>query len=121
MASDDVRIGVLQADLSLPGARSLKHTRQVLRSIRDRVRHRFAVSCHELPLGDRPGRGGLVITTGGEAAGVIRQTLDRIAGLLRSHPAVVVVQLDTEVFPWHGTGQEWADLVDPLPTEDDDG
>ncbi len=119
----DVRIGVLHAEFALPGARSLKDKRQVLRSVRDRVRHRFAVSCHELPLGDRPGRGGLVMTTAGEESGPIRQTLDRIAGMLRSHPSLVVTQLDIEVFPWHAAGQEWADLLDhdPNAEEDDHG
>lgn len=40
-------VGVISWQLSLPGCRSLKEKRMVVRSIRDRVRHRFNVSVAE--------------------------------------------------------------------------
>lgn len=120
MGEYDVRVAVLRVVVSLPGARSLKDKRQVLRSVRDRLRHRFEVSCHELPMGDRPGTGGLVITTAGQDAGPIRQTMDRIAGMLHAHPSMVVTSLDIDVFPWHPAGQDWARFLDPEPDAEDD-
>lgn len=40
-------VGVISWQLSLPGCRSLKEKRTVIRSLRDRVRHRFNVSVAE--------------------------------------------------------------------------
>lgn len=40
-------VGVICWQLSLPGCRSLKEKRMVIRSLRDRVRHRFNVSVAE--------------------------------------------------------------------------
>lgn len=40
-------VGVIRWQLSLPGCRSLKEKRMVVRSLRDRVRHRFNVSVAE--------------------------------------------------------------------------
>ena len=40
-------VGVISWQLSLPGCRSLKEKRMVVRSLRDKVRHRFNVSVAE--------------------------------------------------------------------------
>lgn len=40
-------VGLISWQLSLPGCRSLKEKRMVIRSLRDRVRHRFNVSVAE--------------------------------------------------------------------------
>lgn len=41
-------IGLLEARLSLPGARSLKNKRQVIKSLKDRTRQRVNVSVAEV-------------------------------------------------------------------------
>lgn len=41
-------VGVLELDLSFPGHRSLKGKRQVLRSLKDRIAHRYNVSIAEV-------------------------------------------------------------------------
>lgn len=104
--ANDVVLGVLRIDLSVPHARSLKDRRQVVRSLRDRIRSRFTVSCHELG-GDHPQRGGLIVTTGGTDAGGIRGSLDRIRQLVESHPEAWVGQVRSEVVPWHPEGEAW--------------
>jgi len=114
-------IGVLSAKLQLPGSRSLKARRQVLRSLRDRLRHRFAVSVHELTISERADAAGLVVSTAGQDPGSIRQTIDRIASVVDSHPSAVITSLDKEVFRWHPPGQDWADLIDDRPLVEDDG
>ena len=40
-------VGVISWQLSLPGCRSLKEKRMVVRSLKDRIRHRFNVSVAE--------------------------------------------------------------------------
>ena len=130
MTSARVMVGVLRADLAIPGARTLKDRRQVLRSLRDRLRARFDVACHELLASEHPGVGAIVVTTAGEDGPVIRRTLDTIAGFLRAHGGAVVRQVDHEVFPWHPPDQSWADILpanglsgvdEPWTTEEDDG
>jgi uncharacterized protein len=109
--SSRVMVGVLRVDLAIPGARTLKDRRQVLRSLRDKVRHAFSVSCNELSPSEHPTRGELVVTTAGDDGALIRQTIDRVAQLLRTHPSAVVTQMDIEVFPWHPDDQSWADIA----------
>lgn len=46
-------IGVLQVDLSIPGADSLKAKRMVLRSLKDRIRREFNVSIAEIGENDQ--------------------------------------------------------------------
>lgn len=46
-------IGVLQLDLAIPGADSLKAKRMVLRSLKDRVRRNFNVSVAEVDDNDQ--------------------------------------------------------------------
>lgn len=46
-------IGLLEIQLSMPGNRSLKEKRMVLRSVRDQVHNRFNVSIAEVSWHDR--------------------------------------------------------------------
>ena len=41
-------VGVLELDLGFPGHRSLKSKRQVLRSLKDRIAHKFNVAIAEV-------------------------------------------------------------------------
>lgn len=46
-------IGVLQLDFSIPGAMSLKEKRHAIRSVRDRIAHRWNVSIAEVAAQDQ--------------------------------------------------------------------
>jgi uncharacterized protein YlxP (DUF503 family) len=48
-----VVVGVLQVELSIPGADSLKAKRMVLRSLKDRIRKNFNVSIAEVEDNDQ--------------------------------------------------------------------
>ncbi|HMV68182.1 MAG TPA: DUF503 domain-containing protein [Myxococcota bacterium] len=111
-----VRLGVLRAVLSVPGARSLKDRRQVVRSLRDRIVARFPVSCHEIDRSDLPGRAELLVTTGGLDAPTVRGALDKISAFLQAQGACMVVDLRVQVLEW--TGDE-ADGVGPWWRGDD--
>jgi uncharacterized protein len=52
---------VLRWELSIPGCRSLKEKRSVVRSLRDRLRHRFSVSVAETGLQDVHDRAELTV------------------------------------------------------------
>ncbi len=46
--SDDFHVVVLRLDLTIPGARSLKDRRQAVKSLKERLAHRFGVACAEV-------------------------------------------------------------------------
>ena len=73
-------IGSISWDLLLPGCISLKDKRSVVRSLKDRMRHRFNVGVSETHLREAHGRAGLTavfVTTEGRHAESIRGNLAR--------------------------------------------
>ena len=97
-------VGVLRMALSIPGARSRKDRRQAVRSLADRMRHRFKVTVNEVDRGDHPSRAVLVCTTAGNDGRPIRVLLDQCSGMARSHGSVGVTGIDVDVFRWHSKG-----------------
>jgi uncharacterized protein YlxP (DUF503 family) len=96
-----VYVGVLKAVLHVPGARSLKDSRQVVQSLRDRVRHRFDVSCHEIDPSDHPTRRALIVTTAGNDARLIRSILDRVREQITQQANAIPLTIDVDVAQWH--------------------
>lgn len=73
-------VGVLELDLGFPGHRSLKSKRQVLRSLKDRIAHKFNVSVAEVDGQDLWQRGSLgvacVSTDPRHAEQMLRKVVD---------------------------------------------
>jgi uncharacterized protein YlxP (DUF503 family) len=123
-----VFVGVVQLEVVVPGARSLKDGRMVVRSLRDRVRSRFDVSFHEIPHSRRD-RVRAVITTAGNDPREVRSILDRIADFARASVSGMVGRVDVDVFRWHppedswikGAGLDGFGAGDGFETEDPDG
>jgi uncharacterized protein YlxP (DUF503 family) len=111
----DVYIGVMRVVLRIPGARSLKDGRQVAHSLRDRVRHRFDVTFHEVEPSATPGRRTAVLTTAGNDARLIRSILDRVRGFLESSAGALVAEVDVDVFQWHPPDRGWEAIRGDLP------
>lgn len=99
-----VYVGVLQALVMVPGARTRKDRRQVIRSMKDRVRARFVVSCSELP-SEHPGQQRLVCTLAGNEAQYVRENLWKVRDFLESGPRSMLASVDVDVFPWHHGGR----------------
>ena len=104
----EVFVGVLRATIVVPGARSLKDRRQVVRALRDRVRSRFHVTFHELSSDGHPGQQGVVVTTAGNDGGTVREVLDSVRRFLEMAPDSFTNGIDVDVFPWH-PGSSWMD------------
>jgi uncharacterized protein len=71
---------VLQWELSIPGCRSLKEKRTTVRSLRDRLRHRFNVSVAETALQDVHDRAeitAVLVASDGRVAESMAGKLDR--------------------------------------------
>jgi uncharacterized protein YlxP (DUF503 family) len=88
-------IASLRVRLLLRQARTLKDKRQVVNSIKDRLRNTFNVSVAEVEARDHRQLAVLGIAMVGEEARPLRTALDRIVEMLRSHP--VAELLDYEV------------------------
>ncbi len=71
-----MHIGLLQLDVHIPYAHSLKDKRMALRSLKDRLRKRFNVAVSELEFQDRWQRAGVGIVSIGPDAAYLEQQLN---------------------------------------------
>lgn len=105
------QVGVLLLQIAIPGARSLKDRRQVIVSLRDRIRARFDVGCNEISGDDLHARGALIVTCGGNDPQVLASLLDRIRSFAEANGGCVVTDAPSEVRPWPDATafdrQEW--------------
>ena len=90
-------IGLLQARLSLPQARSLKDKRQVIKSMKDRARQRINVSVAEVDHQDFWQSAALAFVTVAAERIIVDQRLSEVQKLLHSDPRAVLVDLHTEI------------------------
>jgi len=122
---DAIHVGVLRVVVTVPEAHSLKDRRQVVLSVRDKVRHRFEVTFNEVGGGEDPQRRVVVITTAGNDGRKIRSVLDQIVGMIHAHPLVIAAEVDVDVFRWNPSKDDWAtrmmaELGERPATEDAD-
>ena len=90
-------IGLLEARLSLPGARSLKDKRQVIKSLKDRVRQRVNVSVAEVDYQDVWQSAALAFVTVAAERITVDQRLSELQAFLRSDPRAILLDLHTEL------------------------
>jgi uncharacterized protein YlxP (DUF503 family) len=90
-------IGLLEARLSLPGARSLKDKRQVIKSLKDRVRQRVNVSVAEVDHQDLWQSAALAFVTVAAERVTVEQRLSELQDCLRSDPRAVLLDVHTEL------------------------
>lgn len=109
-----VYVGVLHAQLLIQGARSRKDRRQVVWSLRDRVRQRWEVTFHLLDDDDHPGHQQVVLTTAGNDPRWLRTILDEVRAFLGASPTCWPGAVDVEVFRWHPPEGSWAPGYDEV-------
>ena len=86
-----MEVGVLQFTVRLPGCRSLKQKRKVIRSIKERLRARYNVSVAEVDHLDLWNSGVLGLTTCGNDSQRIVALLQKILNQLAMHPEAQLV------------------------------
>jgi uncharacterized protein YlxP (DUF503 family) len=79
-------VGSLRVRLLVRESRSLKDKRQVVRSIKDKIRNKFNVSVAEIEALDHRQLAVLGFAMVGNEARHVRETLDAIVQALRGHP-----------------------------------
>jgi uncharacterized protein YlxP (DUF503 family) len=90
-------VGTLRVRLLLREARTLKDKRQVLSSIKDRLRQSFNVSVAEIEGNDNRQMIVLGLAMVGNEAHPIKQTLGEIVNALKAHPVAEFLDYELEV------------------------
>ena len=100
MVERPMYIGALYVVLAIPEARTLKDKRRVIRSVVDRLSHKFDVSCHLVGFGEQPARQGLLVTTGSQEQVHIQRAIDKMRAYLGNVRDAWPLECRTDVFPW---------------------
>jgi uncharacterized protein YlxP (DUF503 family) len=90
-------VGSLRVRLLLRESRSLKDKRQVLLSIKDRLRNRFNVSVAEVEAQDHRQLAVLGVAMVGNEAKYVRSEFEQIVAALRGHPMAELLDHEMEV------------------------
>lgn len=90
-------VGLCTVELYLPDGHSLKAKRQILLSLKDRLRDKFNVSVAEVGEQDLWQKSVLGIACVANEGGYVNQVLDQAVNLVRSMPAVELVQFRIEM------------------------
>ena len=91
-------VGVLKATLHIPGARSLKDRRRVVRSIKDRLRNSFNVSVCDLSSDGLWHTGVLVVAAVGPDAATVEERLTRVTGFLGREREALLAASEREYY-----------------------
>jgi uncharacterized protein len=91
-------VGTLEVRLILREARSLKDKRQVVKSIKDRLRNHFNVSVAEIDELDNRQLAVLGLAMVSNEAHHVKTTLGQIVETLRQHPVAELVGQEIELF-----------------------
>lgn len=90
-------IGLVEARISIPEARSLKDKRQVLRSMKDRALNKMNVSVAEVGEQDQWRFARMAFVTVAANSHIVQSRISEITGFLRSDPRYVLVDIQTQM------------------------
>jgi uncharacterized protein YlxP (DUF503 family) len=91
-------VGVLRVKLVIREAHTLKDRRRVVKSLKDRLSHRFNIAIAEVGERDRPQVAELGICTVGVEKAYVNGLLSQVLNMIRSHPAADLVDEQMEFF-----------------------
>jgi len=91
-------IGVLRVEIRIPGVRSLKEKRKVVRSIKDKIKNKFNVSVAEVDYADKWQRSVIGISQIGNDAGYIEKNLNSIYQLMIGQYDIQVIDRLVEFY-----------------------
>lgn len=91
-------VGIVRVELHLPGAQSLKDKRQVVRSLKERLRERVHASVAEVEFQDLWQRTAIGIAVVGSDGGQVREMLSNARHIVDSY-------LQAQVLDWQETLQ----------------
>ncbi|HEX8749774.1 MAG TPA: DUF503 domain-containing protein [Nitrospira sp.] len=92
-----VIVGLCTVELFIADSQSLKDKRQVLLSMKDRLQHKFNLSVAEVDGQDLWQKAVLALACVANDGRYVNQVLDQALNLIRSDPAVEIVQSRVEL------------------------
>jgi uncharacterized protein YlxP (DUF503 family) len=90
-------VGLCTVELHIPSSQSLKAKRQVLLSLKDRLREKFNVSVAEVAEHDRWQKAVLGIACVANESAHANRILDQVVNLVRSVPMIELLQCRIEL------------------------
>ena len=89
-------VGICSLELFLPGCRSLKDKRQVIKSLKDRLKQRFNISIAEVDAQDLWQKTVLGVACIGNQKNYVNEVLDKVIGAIRGNPSVEITDYRLE-------------------------
>ena len=89
-------VGLLQVEIHLPLAQSLKDKRSVVKSLKDQIRGRFNVSVAEVDPTELWQRATVGLSTVGESRVFVDRILDDVTEWIRSTRLVELIRVERE-------------------------
>lgn len=90
-------IGLLQIDVRIPGARSLKDKRRVIKSLKDRLRNRYNCSVAETDWKDQWARARISVCVVGDDARFVNSQLTEIVNFASTKTAAELIDYSIEM------------------------
>ncbi|MBI3811594.1 MAG: DUF503 domain-containing protein [Nitrospirae bacterium] len=90
-------IGICTVELFLPESGSLKDKRQVIKSLKDRLKQRFNISISEVDDQDLWQKAVLGVACVGNRKDFINEVLDKVIGAIRGTPSVEITDYRLEL------------------------
>ncbi len=91
-------VGVRTIDLHIPGCRSLKEKRFVIKSLRDRLRSKFNISVAEIDHQDLWQRSKIAIAAVNDSGAYIDGLLEKAMEMVDKERRVVIIDVNTEMY-----------------------
>ena len=90
-------IGVLQLKLFIPHSGSLKSRRQVLKSLKDKIRHKFNVSVAEIDSSDKWQSGTMAVACVNSDRRLVDSVLSKVVDLVDAKGGAELVDYSIEI------------------------
>jgi uncharacterized protein YlxP (DUF503 family) len=121
-----MHVGVMRLVLEIPGARSLKDKRQVVRSFKERVKSRLSVSIAEIGQQDKLQVATFGVAVVSEDASLCEELLGRVASLAGTLPDAILADRASELIPFGQAGRGVQGGIEQTPLDastewEDDG
>ena len=91
-------VGAMRWELSLPGCFSLKEKRMVVRSLKDRIHHRFKVSVAETDHQDIWTRAQIAVAVVANDGRHAEEVLDKVDRLVQQEGRALIVERHRELY-----------------------
>ena len=91
-------VGAMRFELMLPGCTSLKEKRMVVRSLKDRIAHRFKVSVAETAHQDLWTRAQIGIAVVANDGGYADEVLDKVDRMVQQEARALILERHREMY-----------------------